>query len=118
MVHGPGPREWSMDRVHEVVHGPGPQAHRVVHGPGPRGWSMDLGPCFVYVPVKSHSHPAQKAFGHLAIERRFGEALRDVDQSERTSNVCKESMLIFAKRINFFSNLNALLIVKPKDFWY
>ena len=23
--------------------------HRVVHGPGPRGWSMDLGPCFVYV---------------------------------------------------------------------
>ena len=49
MVHGPGPREWSMDRVHEVVHGPGPQAHRVVHGPGPRGWSMDLGPCFVYV---------------------------------------------------------------------
>ena len=38
-----------MDRVHEVVHGPGPQAHRVVHGPGPRGWSMDLGPCFVYV---------------------------------------------------------------------
>ena len=49
MVHEPGPREWSMDRVHEVVHGPGPQAHRVVHGPGPRGWSMDLGPCFVYV---------------------------------------------------------------------
>ena len=27
-----------MDRVHGVVHGPGPQ-----------GWSMDPGPCFVYV---------------------------------------------------------------------
>ena len=31
----------SMDRVHGVVHGPGPQ-----------GWSMDPGPCFVYVPAK------------------------------------------------------------------
>ena len=35
-----------MDRVHEVVHGPGPQGwsmdwvHRGVHGPGPKGWSM------------------------------------------------------------------------------
>ena len=29
-----------MDRVHGVVHGPGPQ-----------GWSMDPGPCFVYVRV-------------------------------------------------------------------
>ena len=27
-----------MDRVHGVVHGPGPQ-----------GWSTDPGPCFVYV---------------------------------------------------------------------
>ena len=29
---------WSIDQVHKVVRGPGPQ-----------GWSMDLGPCFVYV---------------------------------------------------------------------
>ena len=34
-----------MDRVHGVVHGPGPQ-----------GWSMDPGPCFVYVRKYPYPH--------------------------------------------------------------
>ena len=55
MVHGPGPREWSMDRVHEVVHGPqgGPWTGStgVVHGPG----SM-----FCIRPFRGH--PAKKYF--------------------------------------------------------
>ena len=45
---------WSMDWVHEVVHGLGPQGWSMdwVHRGGP--WtestgSMDPGPCFVYV---------------------------------------------------------------------
>ena len=29
------------------------RVHRVVHGPGPQKWSMDPGPCFVYVHVNS-----------------------------------------------------------------
>jgi len=50
-----------MDRVHGVVHGPGPWG-----GPwtGSMGWSMDPGPCFVYVLGRSEDEDLKNNVTH------------------------------------------------------